>query len=110
MMNSSQASQRVDVDPRILKVQVERAANTLRDALVASPIWACIAALACSELFRPLGAIPFLCGGLLIFSVCFAVLVIRGALSLFERDRRAGTDAKADAKWLDRLLLMNVLL
>ena len=109
-MDSSQASHRIDVDPRILKVQVERAANTLRDALIASPVWACIAALACSELFQPLGAIPFLCGGGLILLICMAVIAIRGVLAWLERERRAGTDAKRDEGWLKRLLWLNVLL
>jgi two-component system, cell cycle sensor histidine kinase PleC len=109
-MSSSQASHQIDVDPRILKVQVERAANALRDALVASPAWACIAALACSELFQPLGAIPFLCGGGLVLIICMAVLASRGVLAWLERERRAGTDAKADEGWLKRLLWLNVLL
>ena len=109
-MSSSQASHQVDVDPRILKVQVERAAKALRDALVASPVWACIAALACSELFQPLGAIPFLYGGGLVLLICMAVLACRGVLAWLERERRAGTDAKADEGWLKRLLWLNVLL
>ena len=109
-MSFLQASHRIDVDPRILKVQVERAANTLRVSLVASPIWAVIAALACSDLIPRLGGISPLRGGGLVLIIACAALVIRGALALFDRERYAPMDIGADTKWLRRLLWLNVLL
>jgi two-component system cell cycle sensor histidine kinase PleC len=109
-MSPSQPSHRIDVDPRILKVQVERAANTLWASLVASPVWAVIAMIACSELFPPLGGISFLRGGGLVLIIACMALAIRGALAAFEHERYASMDADADAKWLNRLLWMNVLL
>ena len=45
-------------DPRILKVQVERAAKAIRATIISSPAWACFTAYACSELFPFLGSAP----------------------------------------------------
>jgi len=109
-MSSPQPSHRPEADPRILKVQVERAANTLNGSLAASPVWACVAAFVCSEFFPHFGAVPLLCGVGLVLVICGTVLAIRGALMVFERERRLGMDAHADAKWLNRLLILNVLL
>ena len=104
------SSNRIDTDPRILKVQIERAANTLKASIVASPIWAGVAALVCSEFFPHLGAVPLVYGVGFVLIICCTVLAIRGALAVFDRERLAGTDAKADAQWLDRLLLLNIAL
>jgi two-component system cell cycle sensor histidine kinase PleC len=109
-MRSAQPTHRADADPRILKVQVERAASTLGGSTVASPIWAGVAALVCSEFFPHLGSIPLMYGLGFVFVICSAVLAVRAALAWFHRDRRAGMDVEADAKWLNRLLILNVLL
>src|SRR5690242_12714250 len=109
-MTSSLKSYRAVADPRILNVQVERAANTLNSAIAASPIWALVASVVCSEFFPHLGAVPLLCGVGLVAVVCCAALAIRGALTLYARERRAGMDGEADAKWLTRLIALNVVL
>jgi two-component system cell cycle sensor histidine kinase PleC len=109
MMRPAQFSQRPG-DPRILNVQVERAAKSLSSSIVASPVWACIAALVCSELFPQLGAIPYARAASLVIVICCAIAAIRIVLSGFHRSRRAGVDAEGDAKWLRRLLFLNVLL
>lgn len=109
-MTSSLKSHRAVADPRILNVQVERAANTLSGSLVASPVWALVAALVCSEFFPHLGAVPLAYGvGFVVIMSC-AVLGLRGALAVFYRERRAGMDTEADARWLGRLLILNVVL
>jgi two-component system cell cycle sensor histidine kinase PleC len=109
-MTSSLTSHRAAVDPRILNVQVERAANTLAGSLVASPVWALVAAVACSEFFPHLGAVPFAYGIGFVGLMCCAVLGVRGVLALFHRERRDGMNTEADAKWLRRLLVTNVIL
>jgi two-component system cell cycle sensor histidine kinase PleC len=98
------------MDPRILKVQVERAANTLTGSIVASPVWALVAAVASSELFPHLGAVPIASGLGFLLIMCATVLGIRGALAWFDHERRGSMNAEADAKWLNRLLLLNVAL
>jgi two-component system cell cycle sensor histidine kinase PleC len=109
-MTSSLNWHRAVADPRILNVQVERAANTLNGAIAASPVWALVAAAVCSEYFPHLGTVPVAWGIGLILVVCLVSLAIRGALVLYGRERRTGMDSEADAKWLKRLLALNVLL
>ena len=101
---------RADADPRILRVQVERAASALNGAVVASPFWVGVAAFVCSEFFPQLGAIPFVRVVSLVLIVCSAVLAIRLVLNAFKRELDAGMDTEGDTKWLNRLLLLNVLL
>ncbi len=48
----------VDADPRILKVQVERAAEAIRSAVYDAPVWATAAALLCSDAVRAFGDVP----------------------------------------------------
>jgi len=105
-----QSSHRAAIDPRILKVQVERAASALSGSMVASPVWACVTAFLCSELVPPLGGIPATRAVAVIIAICSAVLVVRAVLGLFHRERFAAMDAKRASTWLDRLLLLNVLL
>jgi two-component system cell cycle sensor histidine kinase PleC len=109
-MRSLAPSHAVDADPRILKMQVERAAFRLGGSLVAAPLWACVAALLCSELVPQLGGVSFARAAGFVAVICFAVLLTRIALGRFERDRQAGMTREADAKWLSRLLLLNVTL
>jgi two-component system cell cycle sensor histidine kinase PleC len=104
-----QSSHRAAVDPRILKVQVERAANALRGSMVASPVWACVTAFVCSELFPPLGGIPAARALGAVFAVCSATLVVRAVLATFQRERLAVMDREGVSTWLNRLLLLNVL-
>ncbi len=101
---------RADMDPRLLKVQVERAANALGGSMVASPVWACVAAFVCSELFPPLGGVPASRAVGVILAICSAALVIRAVLGAFHRERSAVMDAEDASKWLNRLLFLNVLL
>ena len=109
-MSPPQSWHRSDIDPRILKVQVERAANALSGSVVASPVWACVTAFVCSEFFPPLGGIPAARAAAVVIAICSAVLVVRAVLGVFHRERYAAMDAEGASAWLKRLLLLNVLL
>ncbi len=109
-MKSSLKSHRAVADPRILNVQVERAANTLNGSIVASAVWALVAALACTEFFPHLGAVPLANGIGFVAIMCCTVLGLRGALAVFRREQRDGMDSEADTKWLGRLLVLNIVL
>jgi two-component system, cell cycle sensor histidine kinase PleC len=109
-MHSSQNSRPADADPRILKVHVERAASRLHGSIIPSPAWACVAAIACSEFVPQLGGIPFTRAAGLVAIIGCAVFAIGLALARFQRERKAGLDAKGDARWLGRLLAFNVVL
>jgi two-component system cell cycle sensor histidine kinase PleC len=97
-------------DPRILKMQVERAAYRLGGSFVAAPLWAGVAAVLCNELLPQLGGVPFALALCFVAIVCAAVLITHLAVRRFDRERRDGMDQKGDARWLVRLLLLNVLL
>lgn len=99
-----------DADPRILKMQVERAAYRLGGSLVASPLWACVAAFLCSEVVPQLGGVSFAFAAGFVATVCAAVALIHIVLRKFDRARRAGMGRHDDTRWLTRLLLLNVLL
>jgi two-component system cell cycle sensor histidine kinase PleC len=99
-----------DADPRILKMQVERAAFRLGGSFLIAPLWASVAAIVTSELVPQLGGIGFAPAACFVSIVCAAVLITHLILRRFDRDRRGGMDQEADARWLVRLLLLNVLL
>lgn len=109
-MQSAQTSHRTEIDPRILKVQVERAANTLSGAVLASLVWVFVAALVCGEFFPQLGTVPVERAAILVILVGCAVAIIRIAIVAFHRARSTGLDSEDAARWLDRLLVANVLL
>ena len=91
-------------DPRILKVQVERAAKTVHGTITSSPLWVCFFAVMCSDAVPFLGKVPVLnaLGLILIVTLAsgMATLVLR-TLS-FSRDSAANADASR--RWLWRLL------
>jgi two-component system, cell cycle sensor histidine kinase PleC len=60
--------QHVNADPRILKVQVERAAAAIRSAVYDAPVWAAAAALLCSDAVHVFGNVPL--------SRCFAFVAL----------------------------------
>ena len=110
MSRAPQSSHRADIDPRILKVQVERAANALSGAMVASPVWACVTAFVCSAFFPQLGGVPAVRAVGVIIAICSAALAIRAVLGAFHRERSAAMDAEGASTWLNRLLILNLLL
>ena len=106
----SRGPQQTDIDPRILKVQVERAANALGGAVTASPVWAGVTAFVSSEFFLPLGGVSALRAAAFVVVICIATLFIRAVLDAFHRERPGITDAEGASIWLNRLLLLYVLL
>jgi len=106
----TQPPHRANADPRILKVQVERAANALHGSILASPFWACVAAFVCSEFFPQLGGVPSSRAACLVIVICCASAAIRIGLHAFDHQRSAGMDVAGASTWLKRLLVMNVVL
>jgi len=93
-------------DPRILNVQVERAAKAIRATIISSPAWACFAAYACSEYFPVLGSVPVYQAASLVVIVFVGVLIAQFILNAFYRCQESG----APSRWLHRLLALNALL
>jgi two-component system, cell cycle sensor histidine kinase PleC len=104
MVHAGTAGDTPVTDPRILKVQVERAAKTVHGAIVGSPLWVCFFALMCSDPIPFLGKIPVIKALALVLVVAmaagFATLVLRSlALS-----RESAANGDASRRWLWRLL------
>jgi len=96
----------VHTDPRILKVQVERAAKAIRGTIISSPAWACFAAYACSEEFPAFGSVSIARAVALVAIVCAGVAFAQLVLKALDRDREGATPER----WLRRLLGLNVVL
>src|SRR3977135_4485344 len=72
-------------DPRILKIQVERAAKAIRGTIISSPVWACFAAYFCSEFFPFLGSVPINRSLVLVIVVSIGAAVAQFVLNAFHR-------------------------
>ena len=97
-------------DPRILRVQAERAAKALRGTVAGSPPWVIFFAFMCSD------PVPFL-GKVAIGSALSLVAIVTAAAGLamlvlkaFDRSRASVPDVKASQRWLKRLLGLTGLL
>jgi two-component system cell cycle sensor histidine kinase PleC len=97
-------------DPRILKVQVERAASVIRGAVAGSPLWVCFFALMCSDPMPFLGKVSVLNGLLLVLIVTLAAGFASLVLRAFSRSRESVVDPVASKRWLSRLLLTSAVL
>src|SRR5215471_6842991 len=97
-------------DPRILKVQVERAAKAIRGTTIISPFWAGFTALLCSNLFPYLGAVSLPRTAAFLVIACSGVLAAHLILTRFYREQTAFLDVATASLWLHRLLLLNVFL
>ena len=97
------------VDPRILKVQAERAAKAIRGTIISSPPWVCFAFVITSMIDPILGAISLTRGFILISAVHFACALAQIVLRAY-RASRDTADPKVTAAWLDRLLYVNIIL
>jgi two-component system cell cycle sensor histidine kinase PleC len=98
-----------DLDPRILKVQAERAAKAIRGTVISSPAWACFAYIITSSIDPILGTVPLTRGLILIAEILIACGLAQFVLRLY-RTQRDQADAKETAAWLDRLLGVNIAL
>jgi two-component system cell cycle sensor histidine kinase PleC len=89
----------VDADPRILTVQVERAAEAIRSAVYDAPVWATAAAALCSHTLRVFGDVEL--------SRCFAFVAIVAlssvarflALERFYAWQREGSSFQSAFRW-----------
>jgi two-component system cell cycle sensor histidine kinase PleC len=96
-----------EADPRILNVQVERAANAVRGTLLSSPLWVCLFALVCSEWAPFLGGVPLTRALVVVAIVTTAALCAYAALWAY---RRTGGDTRAGQIWHGRLLALSAVL
>jgi two-component system cell cycle sensor histidine kinase PleC len=110
MVNARFAVGTASSDPRLLKVQVERAAKAIHGTIVGSPLWVCFFALMCSDPVPFLGKVPVLNALTLIVIVTLASGLATLVLRAFSRSRQNATDLGASQRWLSRLLWVSVIL
>ena len=108
MTHAQDAGPYARTDLRLLKVQIERAANVVRGTILASPCWGCFAVFATSALDPTLGSVPVARGLALIFAVILSSLAAHYVLKSYDADKE--TDIKAHARWLRQLFALNVFL
>jgi two-component system cell cycle sensor histidine kinase PleC len=97
-------------DPRLLAVQAERAAKTIRTTLISSPFWAVFVAFITSDWVPYFGTVPVERAATLLGVVAGAFLAASFALRAYGRSRDAGLTPEASSQWLRRFLYVAVLL
>jgi two-component system cell cycle sensor histidine kinase PleC len=95
-------------DPRILQVQVERAAKTIRGTIASSPLWVVFIALLTSDRMPLLGSVPSLRAVSFVGIVFAAILSAYFILQLYYRSREAGLSPDAVARWLQRFFFVSI--
>ncbi len=90
-------------DPRLLKVQVGRAAKAIRTSAIGSPLWVCFFAAICSKLTPFLGQVSLERAAALILIVMVAAFVAQLTLRSY---RRSANDPETVLLWRLRLLLV----
>ena len=75
-------------DPRLLRLQAERAAEALRNTVVASAAWAAAIALICSDLIGLFGHVPYPRALMFVFVVGAASIGSHVMLTRFEMAQR----------------------
>jgi two-component system cell cycle sensor histidine kinase PleC len=97
-------------DPRLLKVQVERAAKAIRGTITASPPWVAFFAVMTSDPVPYLGKLP-IANAIALVAIVFSTAAFAWlVLKSFEYRRGAPSDPKESARWLRRLLCVSVIL
>src|SRR5215831_10737406 len=97
-------------DPRLLKVQVDRAAKTINATVISSPFWVSFTAALTSEAIGFLGNVPIERCLVLIFVVIACCYFAQRVLNRFNLVRQRSDDPKVLTQWLDRLLVLSVFL
>jgi two-component system cell cycle sensor histidine kinase PleC len=110
MVHALRLAQAAKADPRILKVQVERAVKAIRGTVIASPLWVCFFAFMCSEAVPFLGKVPAARAVALVAIVFLASAFARWVLYAYHHSQDGGAHPEDTARWRSRLLSLNVFL
>jgi two-component system cell cycle sensor histidine kinase PleC len=92
-------------DPRLLKVQVERAAKAIRTSIIGSPFWVCFFAAICSNLTPFLGRISVERPIAVVLIVMVAAGLAQLALHFYHR---SANDPDTISQWRLRLLGVSI--
>ena len=92
-------------DPRLVKVQAERAAKAIRTSVIGSPFWACFFAAICSKLTPFLGQVSLERAAAVVLIVMAATALAELALRFYAR---SANDPYTLAQWRLRLLGVSI--
>jgi len=101
MAHAVTSARQGQADPRLLKVQAERAAKAIRTSVIGSPFWACFFAAICSKLVPFLGQVSLDRAVAVVLIVMAATALAQLALRFY---RRSANDPYTLAQWRLRLL------
>ncbi len=98
------------IDPRILQVQAERAAKTIKGTVVSSPLWVAFLAVLTSDEIPFLGSVPLGRALALVGIVAAAILAAWLILRAYYRSQHAGLTPEAASQWLQRFFFASIML
>ena len=104
MVHAGHVGDTSPTDPRILKVQVERAAKAVHGTIAGSPLWVCFFALMCSDPMPFLGKVPVLNALALVLVVAMAAGFATLVLRVLATNSESVTNGDGSRRWLWRLL------
>jgi len=107
MAHAANSAQGAQADPRVLKIQVERAAKAIRGAVIGSPPWVIFFASMCSEPVPYLGKVPMERAIALVVIIAGAAGAAQLVLRAYYRSRDRGGDPDSVARWRSRLLWLS---
>jgi len=105
MAHALTSARQGQADPRLLKVQVERAAKSIRTSVIGSPLWVCFFAAICSKLTPFLGQVGVERSIAVVIVVVVAAGLAQLALHFY---RRSANDPHTLAQWRLRLMGINI--
>ncbi|HMI97730.1 MAG TPA: HAMP domain-containing sensor histidine kinase [Micropepsaceae bacterium] len=105
MAHALTSGRQCHADPRLLQVQVERAAKAIRASVIGSPLWVCFFAAICSNLTPFLGRVRLDRAAEVVFLVLVAAALAHLVLRSYHR---SANDPDTVARWRLRLLGLSV--
>jgi two-component system cell cycle sensor histidine kinase PleC len=96
----------VDTDPRLLKVQVARAAEALRSAMYDAPLWAAVVGLLCTQLTGIFGSAPISNGFGFLALVTLSSIVRFVTLDRFAKWSAKPASLEATFRWSRYFLIL----
>jgi len=96
-------------DPRLLRLQAERAAEAIRNTVIASPAWAAAVALICSDIIGLFGEVSYVHALIFVGIVAAASLTSHILLRRFDMHQKELESPQASLHWFGRFLLLQIL-
>ena len=110
MPYAGEPAENARVDTRLLILQAERVARTIRATLASSPIWAAVVAFIVSKEVPFLGSVPFARSAMFCAIVLVAIGTAYWSLRIYDASAKRGMTPTDAAYWLKKFLGIAALL